>query len=229
MANKLFNQKNKTKLAYVKTKIKLPLYCSCKNTLNENHIPKIVGIGSLVPVKRIELFIDSLYFLKKSNFKFESIWIGDGILKNELMKKNNEKNIPVKFLGKLSKKDVLKELSDASLFLMTSKYEISPLSLKESLWAGLPIIAPNFYGIREIINESQIFELFPVDIDPFALFQIIKKVLENQKLLSEMSKGSSQYFWEYFYNDGSFNNKYNGIYYETIKKVLEYSKAQLIK
>ena len=64
----------------------------------------------MVPVKRIELFIDSLYFLKKSNFKFESIWIGDGILKNELIKRNNKKNIPVQFLGKLSKKNVLKEL-----------------------------------------------------------------------------------------------------------------------
>ena len=112
---------------------------------------------------------------------------------------------------------------------MTSKYEISPLSLKESLWAGLPIIAPNFYGIREIINEREIFKLFPVDIDPLALSQIIKKVLENQKLLSLMSKGSSQYFWEYFYNDGSFNNQYNVIYYETIKKVLKYNEAQLIK
>ena len=44
-----------------------------------------------------------------------------------------------------------------------------------------------------------------------------------------MSKGSSQYFWEYFYNDGSFNNQYNVIYYETIKKVLKYNEAQLIK
>ena len=56
---------------------------------------KIYGIGSLIEVKNPKRFLDWISILKKNKINFEGFWIGDGILKKELiyLAKKKELNI----------------------------------------------------------------------------------------------------------------------------------------
>ncbi len=78
----------------------------------------------------------------------------------EIKYKNN-----VKLCGFLNKKQILKEYKNANLLIFTSRNEIFPLVLLEAQNFGLPVIAFNVNGPKEIIKDRVQGKL----IDPFKI------------------------------------------------------------
>ncbi len=118
---------------------------------------RIVSCSNLIPLKRIDLIIKALGKIKN----VQVVWthIGDGELKTsliELAKKILGKNIDYRFTGLLKNSDVLNfyKTNPVDVFITTSSSEGIPVSIMEAQSFGIPVIATNVGGIKEIVSNE---------------------------------------------------------------------------
>jgi len=123
--------------------------------------------------------------------------IGDGPLeeKYKLMSRKMKLNNLVKFHG--SRNDVGVFLNNADLFLLISNYEGLPLSIIEAMSCGLPIIASNVGGVKElVINNENGFLINKGDYHH--LQKSLEYILNNPNILNQLGKNSRKLFLERF-------------------------------
>ncbi len=114
---------------------------------------KIYAIGSIEKVKNPKKFLDWIAILKKYNISYEAFWIGEGKLKNELIKISKEKQLRIKWLGQLQKEKVYEHLSKATFLMQTSLFEVYPTVVLEAFLFGTPVISSSYFGVSELIND----------------------------------------------------------------------------
>jgi glycosyltransferase involved in cell wall biosynthesis len=115
----------------------------------------IVSIGRLVPQKNHELFLRAAAELAREFPRQRFIIVGDGPLRADLERQATELKIAdrVTFTGERRDVDVL--LRDASLFWLTSRWEGMPNVVLEALSSGVPAIATDISGTRELIGDGR--------------------------------------------------------------------------
>lgn len=113
-----------------------------ENNTSEKTID-IIGIGSLIPLKKYSLFLDIIRNLKLEYPDINAIIIGDGKEKKALLMQIKtlqlEKNI--KLLGALSYPKTQKLLSKSKVLLHTSNYESFGMVFAEALAVKTPIVS----------------------------------------------------------------------------------------
>ena len=137
------------------------------------NIPVLLSVGELNKNKNHIVVLNALSKLQEKRFVY--LICGRGILKEYLEEKIKELrlNNNVKLLG--YRNDITEILKIANLFIFPSKREGLPVSLIEAMAAGLPAIASNVRGNRDLISKENLFE--PDDAD--ALVRLIEKQLDN--------------------------------------------------
>ena len=122
----------------------------------------LVSISNIIPVKNLKTLVEALALLE-----FDFMWyhIGDGPQRQETEQLAKEKiNGKFHFLGSLPNNDVLSflEYTPISLFVNVSLSEGVPVSIMEALSCGIPVLATDVGGNREIVsNENGM--LIPAD------------------------------------------------------------------
>ncbi len=118
---------------------------------------KIIYMGELVPLKGQDIFID--YFselpLEIQNL-YEVNFIGefaDEEFSNKIKKKTLQYN-NIKFLGKLSHEQALKELASCDLFILLSRGDSFSIATAEALMLDKPIIISNTTGIATLLQNE---------------------------------------------------------------------------
>ena len=113
-------------------------------------------VGRLVPVKRIDLFLDTAAVLlsdkPEKNFRF---WIiGDGPLRAASEAKAQSLGIAehVEFVGHVP--SAMPYLQSLDLLVMCSDHEGTPMTLLEAMRCELPIVAHNVGGLKELLNAG---------------------------------------------------------------------------
>lgn len=120
--------------------------------------------------------------------------VGDGDTFNDCitMAKNNGVIDRVHFLGRRS--HVPKILKSVDVMTHSSYWEGLPVSILEGMAAGLPIVASDAPGIREIVKDvGLLFE--PDSIEQFA--NCVNQLIYNKKFYIELSKKSSDSIQDY--------------------------------
>lgn len=136
----------------------------------ENYISQPALPLKIVQVSRLNHKIKGqnilLNVIKKLHFDFliniELTFIGDGPSFNylvELAQKNNITHI-VHFLGNKDRKWIMDNLSSFDLLVQPSLFEGFGLTIVEGIAAGLPILASDIYGPKEILKDWQSDFLF---------------------------------------------------------------------
>jgi len=124
-------------------------------SITDNRI-KIIFIGRLVPVKRVDVFIKIAQKLIESNAgKYLFYIIGDGPLKehcNDVVLKNNLKN-DIILLGFLE--NPLPVLNNMDYLVITSDHEGLPLNLLEAMCLNVSIISNNIGGITKVLENGK--------------------------------------------------------------------------
>jgi len=112
--------------------------------------------------------------------------IGDGPLEEKYKKQAEELGLSniIKFNG--SSENVSDFLNSSDFFLLISNYEGLPLSICEALSCGLPIIASDVGGVRELIQDEESGFLIPKG-DSVRLTERITQLMTDQNKLNEMS------------------------------------------
>lgn len=101
------------------------------------------------------LLIKTIKELKQEIPNIKLLLIGDGPLKDKYQEyiENNNLTDNVILLGK--RKDINDLLSITDIYLASSKREGLPVNVMEAMYKGLPIIATDNRGHRELINDSE--------------------------------------------------------------------------
>lgn len=140
----------------------------------------IVSCSNMVPLKRINLIIDALSG-SDTGKKIHWLHFGDGILKEELelnaaKKLGPKENVSYRFMGYCPNEDLLKYYSAnrVDLFINTSTTEGVPVSIMEVQSYGIPVIATDTGGVKEIVTEGT-GSLLPVDFQPEELTALIRR------------------------------------------------------
>ena len=205
----------KHKLRLVKTKLKLPTLCSIKKLSDKK---TIIGIGSLIEVKRPYIFLNIISELYKINKNVDAIWIGDGKLREKLLEMNKKIQAPVKWIGHVNHNQVERYLNTSSLILLTSEFEVFPLSIIEAYWGGVPVISYRFFGVEEFIQNGKTGLICNSSSNYELIAKKINSLISNDKKLLDMSKYVTNYFWENLYDKGCTYDLYFRIY-ESISRI----------
>ncbi len=126
-----------------------------------DQIIKLLTVARLVEKKGIEYSLRAFAEVNPANVFYKII--GEGPLEEYLKNLVNklEINNKVFFLGSKTKEEIVKEMSDADIYVLTSMTasdgdkEGLPVTLIEAQSAGLPVLSTLHAGIPEIIRDNQ--------------------------------------------------------------------------
>lgn len=171
----------------------------CLKQLSDDYL--LVSCSNLIPLKRIDLLIQSLALIK---FKIKWVHFGDGIMFDNLIRMSKEilpNNVSFQFKGRVENKLVLEyyQKNKPNLFINLSSTEGVPVSIMEAMSFGIPVMATNVGGNSEIVNEKN-GSLLAVNPPPEF---IAKKITQFHETSEEdkTSKMEAAYLtWENNYN-----------------------------
>lgn len=171
----------------------------------------IINISELKKDKNLFDLLKIINGIKKLNYKFKCLIVGDGPLKNKLnrMIKNLNLESNVILLG--YREDVRELISISDIFVTTSIREGLSRSVMEAMSMEKPIVAYNIRGIRELVENNKTGFLIPYrNINLFIekIEYFIKNPLERKRYGKEGRKKIQNEFkldlilknMEYIYN-----------------------------
>lgn len=143
----------------------------------------ILSVGELNKNKNHQIVIKAIK--KLNNLKIKYIICGVGPLKEYLEKliKELELENQVQLLG--YRKDIVELNKISDLFVFPSKREGLPVSVMEAMASGLPVIASNIRGNRDLINNEKGGYLFKTNSEG-ELISCLNKVIENDDKNQEL-------------------------------------------
>jgi glycosyltransferase involved in cell wall biosynthesis len=104
---------------------------------------ELLGVGSLIPLKRYEVFLEVVAVIKKRIPAIRAVLVGDGPEQENL--KNRAKALGVEdnleFVGSIGHDEVLRMMQRARILLHPSSYEGFPGVCQEALSCGAHVIS----------------------------------------------------------------------------------------
>jgi len=126
------------------------------------------------------------------------IVVGDGPLKEQVERSLAEIGLRdhVRLVGSVPNQDIWRYFAIADLFIMPSLEEGFPRVLLESMAAGVPFVATDVGGIRDITSRGQQrFLVQPGDVDGFS--KMVLKLLEDHRLRTVLSEEGHVHVMKY--------------------------------
>jgi glycosyltransferase involved in cell wall biosynthesis len=137
-----------------------------------------IFVGRFIPTKRICDLIDALAMLPASQYRLRTILVGNG--RDEESIANQVRSLgltdAVQFAG--LRGDVPQLLQAADVFVFPSEVEGLPNAVIEAALAGLPIVACDIPGVRDIVMDDANSAL-AVPRSPRDFAAALRRVLEN--------------------------------------------------
>ena len=152
----------------------------------------------LTYVKGVDIFIEIINSLYKKNKNLRFLIIGDGPLKNIVLKAKN--HIPIEYYESFQY-DRIQEIYNASeILLITSRTEGVPSIIYESFACETPVISSNVGGISSIIKPKKNGYLFNIN-NLNEVVKLILNLLEDKQNLRILGKNGrnlvrEKYSWE---------------------------------
>ena len=159
----------------------------------------ITFVGRLIYAKGVQDLINVLKELQERYQNIKLIIVGAGNYKSslELLSKNMGLQKDILFAGEKNKEEIVELLSISDIFVNPSYSEGLPTSVLEAASVGLPIIATDVGGTKEIVeNEKTGFLITPMDIT--ALEKALRQLIDNPGLRTEMGQRSRESVKERF-------------------------------
>ena len=144
-------------------------------------------VGRLSPEKRIKDAIWAADLLKVCRDDVHLLVIGDGPLRERLLRYRDQIDIRdrVHFLGERS--DVRRILSELTALWLTSEHEGLPNAVLEAMAAGIPAVASDIPGNRELVQHEQTGYRFAVG-DRAALARHTMRLLDDPALARRLGE-----------------------------------------
>jgi glycosyltransferase involved in cell wall biosynthesis len=137
-------------------------------------------------VKGIDVGIRAMKYLKEYHKNFKYILVGDGELKNEIVKTINTYDMRNHILLLGFRDDVPGILKMMDIYLSPSRSESMSLTLLEAMNTGLPVVASDIIGNRNLIKNG----LLAKSECPIDIARKLSTLIENPQLRDRLAKES---------------------------------------
>lgn len=184
-----------------------------KPVVRENIGEKInlLYAGRLSVQKRLDRLVDVMASL---DIPAKLTVVGDGEERGKIEKLIIDKKISnIELVGRKGPEELVEYCKASDVFLLSSVFEGMPLVVMEAMATGLPIIATNVQGTRELVSEVGVL----VD-EPYTenFVREIKSVYKNNEILKKLSQNSIEKSKDYTWSNSvdMVEELYKGINYE---------------
>lgn len=163
---------------------------------NNNEVFRLVTIGRLEPVKNHAQLLKAVNLLKQRLMRpIRLDIVGEGILYKKLKQLTKQLNIDdiAHFLGR--RDDIPEILKNSDCFVLTSKAEGKPRVVMEAMAVGVPVIATDVSGTRDLIQNGKNGYLVPLD-DYEELAKKIKAFMLNDEISERFSLNGKKFVEE---------------------------------
>jgi glycosyltransferase involved in cell wall biosynthesis len=179
-----------------------------------NAPPRLLTVAALAAKKGLANLLDAIAELRPSRPLTLDL-VGEGEERTALEARARELGLDgaVRFHGELPKSEVAALMRESDLFVLPSLFENLPCVLIESLASGLPFVASDVGGVRELVDGPGGSLVAPGD--PRALAAAIATALDQRERLdaAALAARARQRF-----GYAAFERTWTGIYRELIAK-----------
>jgi len=196
---KNFEQFNFPNLILIPNSIEIKNY-SFKQRKNES-TPKLLWVRAIDATYNPEMALEVQHNLKAKFPEAKLTMVGPykGISEQNFDVIIKKYNSDVTVTGKLSKPDWHKLSENFNIFINTTHFDNTPVSIIEALALGLPVVSTNVGGIPYLVNHRE-SALLVNDSDSQAMVNAINELIENpelaQKLASNGRRLAEQFDWQ---------------------------------
>lgn len=149
---------------------------------------KLLAIGRLHVQKNFEALLDAVGRLPRG--LTELTILGEGALRDQLERQASALNIMVRLEGHVS--DPKPFLAKADIFVVPSSWEGFGLAAVEAMNAGLPIVASDVAGLREVVGVDGGCALLVDPDNTETISQAIQRLIEDRALADELGQNGFQ-------------------------------------
>lgn len=152
----------------------------------------MISVGRLAPEKNWFTLIQATALVLKEYPQFRLVLIGDGPDRKFLEGLTTELGIRkrVTFTGSIDFSETPSYLKASNIFGFASVTETQGLATLEAMAAGLPIVAVNASGTRDLLKNGQ--QGYLVDNSAEALAKGIKKLLSSPERMQKFAQAASK-------------------------------------
>ena len=180
-ANKpIFKELPKSKAIYLPNGVDTNFFRPTKIKPKHKRI-QVLSVGRLEKQKNFENLIKAM-----SKVNADLTIVGSGSLKSHLMQIAKQQKVNLKIIDKVENTKMPKIYNQADIFVLPSYLEGSPKVLMEAMACGLPVVATDNEGNKDIINNGENGLLVNESIE--GLSSGIKTILENKNLMEKLRK-----------------------------------------
>lgn len=114
----------------------------------------IISMGRLTYQKGFDILLNAFQTVANQHPDWQLLILGEGELKHDLENLRDQLKLSeqVVFTGAISPPFPI--LQNSALFVMSSRFEGFPMAHGEALTCGLPVIATDCFGVRELIRDD---------------------------------------------------------------------------
>lgn len=151
----------------------------------------IVMACRLYPQKNIFMAIDAFALLYLKHPEYRLVIYGDGVLREELIKYSEAKNVAMNVVFPGHSTEIHKIMQECAMYISSSDYEGISNSMLEALAIGVPSVVTDcpVGGARMFIENGVNGFLVPVG-DSVAMYKAMKGLIENPDLAKQFSDKS---------------------------------------
>ncbi|MEC4677653.1 MAG: glycosyltransferase [Nitrospirota bacterium] len=166
---------------------------SVQEIRKDTSICRLLFVGSLIPRKGVRYLIESLSTLICIERNFSLTIVGEGAEKKRLKQQVDQSalNDFVSFVGSVPPDQIVNYLSKSDCLVLPSLWEGTPNVVLEAMAAGLPVVASDLSGIREIVTpdlNGLLFQAKNVD----ELSKALMKIISDQGLCKRMGESGRE-------------------------------------
>ena len=171
-----------------------------QDSKEDNRTFRIVGCANTIPLKRIDLVIKAIRLIKEDKSAMDKIrqrgfdritytHFGGGNMLTRL--KEEAKDPDIEFKGSRPHDEILDFYKNdgADLFILASRSEGIPVSIMEAMSYGIPVIATNVGGVKELFRNCPVGYIADADITAEDLKnQIVEYILLPGKIHTQVKQ-----------------------------------------
>lgn len=181
-----FKKNGYTNLKYIPNTIELQLYTQYKKEFNT---PKLLWVRSFAkiynPIMAVKVFMEIKKIFPEAKLCMVGPKKDDSYTKTLRFAKKN--NVDVDFTGKLSKEEWIELSKEYNVFINTTHFDNTPISVIEAMALGIPVVSTNVGGIPFLLEENT-NALLVNDDDIIGMTNQIFRLFNESNLAVNLSK-----------------------------------------